>query len=375
MKNLQEILARKAEIRSLLEGDKEVDLAALETELRELDDLQSKIEQRQRLMEQVKEINAGQGETRTLETFNAGQPGEGEKVMKEAEKRGKALKENRAVTVGSGQIVTPKHTATDIKGTFNQVSSLVDRVKVVPLMGGESYQRGYVADYGTGDYSAEGADYNQTEPTFSYASINKTKITTYCEESEEVLKLPDADYDGLIMANCTTASRKKLTREILVGDGANGHFVGIFSAQATAIDPATDKAIATIDATTLDEIIYSYGGSEDVEDQAVLILNKKDLKAFAKVRTTTGEKVYDIVNNGNTACGSIADSGTANGAYCMAYGSLSNYEMAIFSDMDVQRSTDFKFKSGQIAHKSSIFAGGNVAAKNGFLRVKKAPVA
>lgn len=267
------------------------------------------------------------------------------------------------------------------------MSSLVDRVTVVPLVGGESYERSYVVDYGTGDYSDEGADYNTTEPTFAYAAVNKTKITTYCEESEEVLKLPDANYDSLIMGNCTIASRKKLTREILVGDGAAGHFVGIFSAQATAIDPATDKEISTIDNTTLDEIIYSYGGNEDVEDMAVLILNKKDLKAFAKVRTAQGEKVYEIVNNGNTgtidgvpfiihsACGSIADAGTATGAYCMAYGSLSNYEMAVFSNMDVQRSTDYKFKSGQIAHRSSIFAGGNVAARNGFLRIKKAPVA
>ena len=29
---------------------------------------------------------------------------------------------------------------------------------------------------------------------------------------------------------------------------------------------------------TLDDIIYGYGGDEEVEDVAVLILNKKDLK-------------------------------------------------------------------------------------------------
>lgn len=31
----------------------------------------------------------------------------------------------------------------------------------------------------------------------------------------------------------------------------------------------------TIDDGTLDEIIYSYGGEEEVEDVAVLILNKR----------------------------------------------------------------------------------------------------
>lgn len=47
----------------------------------------------------------------------------------------------------------------------------------------------------------------------------------------------------------------------------------------------------------------------------------------------------------------------------MAYGPLSNYQLTIFSDMDVQRSTDFKFKQGMIAHRGSVFAGGNVISK------------
>ena len=55
----------------------------------------------------------------------------------------------------------------------------------------------------------------------------------------------------------------------------------------------------------------------------------------------------------------------------MAYGPLSNYELPVFSDMDVQHSSHYKFKQGQIAHRADIFSGGNVAAYNGFLRVKK----
>ena len=116
-----------------------------------------------------------------------------------------------------------------------------------------------------------------------------------------------------------------------------------------------------------------------MEDIAVLILNKKDLKKFAKLRDKQGRRVYTIVNHGNTgtidevpyilnsACGEI---GKTAGAYCMAYGPLSNYEVAIFSDIDAQKSTEYKFKQGQIAYKASVFMGGNVVAKNGFIRVK-----
>lgn len=112
---------------------------------------------------------------------------------------------------------------------------------------------------------------------------------------------------------------------------------------------------------------------------AVLILNKKDLKKFAKLRDKQGRKVYTIVNHGNTgtidevpyiinsACTEI---GGTKDAYCMAYGPLSNYEVAVFSDIDAQKSTEYKFKQGQIAYKASVFMGGNVVARNGFIRVK-----
>ncbi|PGQ52675.1 phage major capsid protein [Bacillus cereus] len=384
MKTLQEILTRKSEIRSMLQSDKEVDLTALETELRDLEETQKQIETRQRLLKEAEEINNNQmPEVRTVETFN-NEPQKQDVELETSEKRGQALMENRAVTVGSGNVVLPKHSATDIRPTFNEVSTLIDRVSSKTLKGGESYQQPYIKSYGEGDYTTEGNDYNTSETTFGYADITKAKVTAYSEDTEELQKLPAADYDAEVMKGITVATRKKLTREILIGTGATNRLAGIFSAAATAIDAEKDLEISAIDASTLDEIIYSYGGDEDVEDAAVLILNKLDLKAFAKLRTSDGKKVYNVVSQGNSgtidgvpfiinsACKAVSDAKTTAGQYSMAYGPLSNYQLTIFSDMDVQRSTDFKFKQGMIAHRGSVFAGGNVISKNGFLRVKKA---
>jgi HK97 family phage major capsid protein len=400
--NIEQILKRKAEIRSQLEGGKEVDLKALETELRELNTKEQELreaesvaaqaELRKKLLAEATVINAESGkgteEHRSIETFTGEEQRSAEqKELEIREKRGQALKEKRSVTVATSNVLLPTPQGNTINPTFNEVSSLIDRVAQKNLTGGESFSQPYVAGYGTGDYTAEGADYVDGDVQFGYAEINKTKITSYSEDTEEILKLPAADYEGEVMKGISVAARKKMSREILVGDGGTGHFIGIFSAQATAIDPATDIEISAIDNKTLDEIVYSYGGDEDVEDTAVLILNKKDLKAFAEVRSTTGEKIYDIVTKGNTgtinsvpfvinsACLSLSDAGTAAGAYSMAYGPMSNYLVTTFSDLEVLRSTDYKFKEGMIAHKGSVFAGGNVVHKNGFLRVKKAPVA
>ena len=381
---LQEIEARKKEIRTLLESGQECDLDALEKELRELDKEKEQIERRKTLLQGIQTSASIESEQRQLPgAENPLKDDPQKEARKKREERGKALKENRSVTVGSSSIILPRHDATDIKPTFNEVSSLIDRVNRMPLPGGESFRQPYLVGYGEGGYTTEGSDYTDAEPTFGYATITKSKITAYAEDSEEVLKLPAADYDSVVMNGITVALRKKITKEILVGDGSTNHLAGIFSAAATAIDPATDLEISGITKDTLDEIIYSFGGDEDVEDIAVLILNKLDLKAFAMLRDAQDRKVYEVVNRGNTgtingvpfiinsACNAISDPSTTAGAYCMAYGPLSNYTLAIFSDAEVMRSTDFKFKQGMIAHKGSIFVGGNVTAKNGFLRIKK----
>lgn len=399
IEKLKKMLAKKEERKKELKNraEKCEEIEELRSINSEVDKLNGEIAELRGLIEDLEKAGdeeeenrqAGPiGEVEILATYGVGNGEEGKdersKEIEEAEKRGKALKEKRAVTVGSSDVILPKHQATDIKGTFNEVSSIVDRVNIKPLNGGESFEQPYMIGYGTGGYTEEGGDPAEAEPEWSYATINKTKITAYAEDTEELQKLPAAAYDAEVMKGIRIAIRKKLAAEILIGDGDPGHFVGIFDANATAIDPNTDKEIAAIDEKTLDEIIYSYGGDENVEDEAVLILNKADVKAFATLRKQNGDKVYDVKHNGNTGtidgvpyiinskCKAISDPNTTAGEYCMAYGPLSNYTMAIFSDMEVRRSDDYKFKEGMIAHRGVVFAGGNVTAHNGFLRIKKA---
>lgn len=301
----------------------------------------------------------------------------------ESEKRGRDLKQGRSVTIASTGVIIPEHKAADVKPTFNQVSSLYERVNVRYLPGGESYEQSFVDDYGEADYATEGGNPVTAETTFGKARIGKAKVAAYAEDTEELVKLPAANYDAEVISGVRKAMFKKLNREIINGDGTTGHFTGIFDDDATAIDPTTDISFTEIDETTLDEIIMSYGGDEDVEDVATLILSKIDLKAFKTLRDADGKKVYEIKVQGNTGtidgvpyiinskCGKLSAEATGAGTYCMAYGTLSAYEMAVFSDLEITRSTDYKFKEGIIAHRGVIFAGGNVTRKNGFIRVKK----
>lgn len=404
MKHEELIKCTKDQLKARL---KEIGAAAKTAEGDVLDALLTEAQDIRDILDQAKKREQLQGFADEAEdpAPGAGEKGEkGSADVKAFDKRGGALKAGAGVRF-SARIATPNvraslsvsqtapvvHTAPDLNQTTNPVSALIDMVKVVPLNGGETYERGFVKDYGADDggSTTEGGAYNDVEPSFGYATIEKQKVTAYTEEPEEMQKLPNADYDSVIEGSVSKAIRRYLSRQILVGDGSTSKLKGIFynptKESERVIDPATDiDTITAIDDGTLDEIIYSFGGDEEVEGVATLILNKQDLKAFAKLRDKQGRKVYTIVNRGqtgtidgvpfviNSACAAISNTATAEGAYEMAYGYLQNYELAVFSDIDVRRSDDYKFKNGQTAFRASMFAGGSVAAWNGFIRVKKA---
>lgn len=326
-----------------------------------------------------------------------------EELKSRYEKRGQDLKDRkkvtfdirkelpiaRSITLASSNLVVPDQFSNELNPTFNQVSSIVDLVHAVPMMGGETYTKGFkkpVADLP--DYTPENAAYKNVDSIWDKVTISKTALTDYTEISKQSIKLPNIDYQSQIGLDLRSALRRKVAREILIGDGEAGHFVGIFHAPENVIPADSDLLIGEIDADTLDKIVFGYGGDEDVEGAAYLILSKKDLAAFAAIRTSDGKKLYKIVVNGNTGtissddsfsvnyvlnsvCPALSQSSTSADTYCMAYGNLRNYEMPIFSNIDVEMSTDYKFGEGMVAYSGDVYSGGNVAAWKGFLRIKK----
>lgn len=345
------------------------------------------------LQEQLKGINMNQRKSAIAEKINEGlvnarsivdEDKKENEFNEKVEQRKKDLINKRAITVSSSNILVPTHQGTEINDKEGEVSTLVDSVATIKLDGGESYQESYVKSYGEGGVTEEGADYTDTDPEYGYADMNKVKITAYAEIAEEVEKLSAADYVQSVENACNIAIKKKMNSQMLRGTGTKSFF-GIF-ASPVAINSAKDITISEINETTLDEIVYSYGGDEDTNEEATLILNKKDLKAFAKVRSKDGKKVYDIDKKAHTIdkvpyiinsnCHPISQNDTTAGTYYgMAYGKLSNYKIPVFSDLEIKRSDDYKFKSGQIAFKANVMAAGNVVAQDGFIRVKKVVVA
>lgn len=378
---------------NLAEQLKEVlnEMATLETESRSEntsterlaainDRMDTLIEKRNGLEAQIKKANE-EAFKRAGKTVNVEEKNADKLADEEAEQRVRTLKQNRAITLATLDTLTINHQANNIKGTFNQVSNVLDLVTFKYLPGGESFTQAFIKSYGEGGYTTEGGNPTNSEPTWGYAQINKTKITAYTEVSEEFEKLKPSFYLSEIQRNLTISLRKTLAKEIIKGDGETGHITGILApaAKVVALETSKDLEIVAIDENTLNDVIIGYGGDEDVY-RGVLVLNKLDLKEFLKVRGTADKKpVYkvDFVNQTIDGVPYVISShikpfATATaGNYTFVYGTLGHYDLVAFSPIEVSKSSDYKFKEGTIAYRAVGLFGGNTTAFNAFLRTKK----
>ncbi|MBS6563971.1 MAG: phage major capsid protein [Selenomonadales bacterium] len=370
-KRLKEINERKEAIREELKTADEEQLRSLEQET----DL---------LLEEEKALRSKSDLNGKLQ-FQAKPEGRAQSDM---ERRGRELKQSRAVTIGSGTLIKPMGNQTSINDELGQgVSSIIDMVKVTNCMGMSEYQVAYKSADMTAAKNAENTAATSSDPTFAYAVIKPVTITTYSEISREARNLTDVDYYSAVLASARKALRRKVSEFIIKSDAtSSAAFIGVNS--ASAISAATDIEISAIDDKTLRNIVLNYGGDEDTLGGAVLFLNKTDLIAFGDVRGTNEKKaVYEITPDSiNTNTGIIRDGGlavryclnsnitslsqTAAGAYSMFYGVPECYELGLFSDYTVRVSEDYQFAKRMLAVLGEVMIGGNVTVANGFVRVK-----
>lgn len=370
MARKKEIEARLAEIRTASTAETDVEkLHAMSTECDALQEERNQIE--------AKLLIAGKTEVKMLHVEQKSASNE------DLEQRGKDFKEGRTIKVSSNDVLVPTYQDPTLAPyPFLEASEVLDKVRVINLNGGETYTKSFVKSHGEAGLTEEGKPAAETEPGFGYATISKVKVTAYTEVTEELEKLPLINYQAEILRNINISLKKKMSQQILKGSGESNTFTGIFSDSAVALADQAPLEITEITDTTLDDIVFGFGGDEAVEGGAVLILSKPDLAKFAKLRAKDGRKVHIIdyklkTIDGipyiiNSNCASISNPSTAEGAYCMAYGYLQNYEVPVFSPVEIGKSTDYKFKDGIICYKASVFTGGNVVGYNGFLRIKKA---
>lgn len=290
---------------------------------------------------------------------------------KETEARAKQLHENgkavisnadaRAVLVSAGKLATPTEVdgINDILGA--RVSSIVDMVKIVDASGMGAYKVAYQLTDAEAATQTEGAEYNPSEPTFDFVEIKPQTEAVLSYISKQARKQTPLAYAAKVNESAMVALRKRAA--------------AIITSQLLASKLNVALAATALDEKFLRKVALSYGGDESVVGAAVLQINKADLITLGDVRGSDKKPVYEITpdaSNPNT--GVIKDGGLAvhyvinsNLSGKQIYGQMNNFELALFSDYEINVSEDFAFNKGLLAIRGDVDLGGDVTVKGGFV--------
>ena len=268
------------------------------------------------------------------------------------------------------------------------VSSMIDLVKIVDATGMAQYKvAALTADASTAAIT-EGSAPTESEPTFTPVTFTPANYGVIGYVSKEIRKQSPLNYEEKVTESSRRALRRKLNALIAAAIPAST----LDAAYEITLAAAATTGAGAFDAQLLSNIILAYGGDEGVDGQAVLFLNKKDLKAFAAVRGTNEFlPVYSIIPDPNSpSTGVIKDNNGLSCRYCLSndvtalcdlamttsfktsmfYGNPQCCEVPIWGGMDVEVNDGYKFGEGLLTVRGEITADADVVAKNGFVIVK-----
>lgn len=288
-----------------------------------------------------------------------------------------ATKEMRATLVSGGTIATP----TEVKGiqpTFNQVSSIVDLVRVENNEGMGKARYAYEVALSEAKDQTEGQAVVASDPTYAFVEMTPDSIEVLSYISKQVRRQSPLDYEGKVVDSAEKALRVKVASYITAKILAS-----------SLIEKPAGLKISAIDEHTLRNIAFNYGSDETIYGNAWLFLTKKDLIAFGDVRSdTTLQAVYEITpDSDNPNTGVIKDGGLSV-RYClnpnltaladasengvsMFYGQPQCAVLGLFSDYEVQVSEDYKFAENMLTIRGDAEIGCVVDKLHGFVCVTK----
>ena len=325
----------------------------------------------------------------------------GKEVKFSAQEVGKALflpqTAEKSVTLATGTLAQPTGAGTNIRDPLGYgVGAIIDQVYVQDLTGMSSYLEPYVIS----EFDASGADVAtaagtartaSADPTFGVAKIAPYELSTTSYVDKNIARLTPANYYAKVFAMAIRALRRDTVKMIFNGDGqsTNNDMFGIKTAKNVAGNAIyATLNVDAVDADLLTELMFAYGGDEELGGNCRLYLNKKDLLALGKLRGTNEKRrLFDIVPDaGNPNCGTIREGGTivpyaisnkltalsesSQGSadiQTMVYGDPMNYELGLFGDYTVRVDESVKAVERMLTILGDAMVGGNLIVDKGFV--------
>ena len=303
----------------------------------------------------------------------------------------------KSVTLATGTLAQPTGAGTNIRDPLgNGVGAIIDQVYVQDLTGMASYLEPYVIS----EFDASGADVAtaagtartaSSDPTYGVAKISPYELTTTSYVDRNIARLTPANYYAKTFAMAMRALRRDTVKMIFNGDGqsTNNDMFGIKTAKNVAGSTIFSTLnVTAVDADLLTNLMFAYGGDEELGGNCRLYLNKADLLALGKLRGTNEKRrLFDIVPDaGNPNTGTIREGGTivpysiasnltalsgssqgSAAIQTMVYGDPMNYELGLFGDYTVRVDESVKAVERMLTILGDAMVGGNLIVDKGFV--------
>ena len=382
-KRLKEIEERLSAIAKEVDADG-ADLEALSREADELkeerDAIVAKEEKRQSILSKIAEGTVGTPSAMQTPAITESEEQRNAVEFVKSNRMTMDAPTMRSVLLSGGTLATPTKVSgiNDLPGT---PCSIVDMVTVEDCTGMSADKVALVTVDSSASANTEGNAATGSEPTFAYVSITPATYSLVSYVSNEIQRQSPLNYADKVRASAVKALRRKAAAVITTAAITSTH--------------GTEIIAASVGATTLRDIVLSYGADEEVVGNGVLFLNKTDLIAFGDVRGTNEKKaVYEITPDaGNPNVGIIRDGGLSV-KYCinpnctaltgttntsttatlptMFYGVPSSLKLDLFGPMEVKASEDYKFAEDLLAVLGKASFGAGLVVKGGIVKVSLA---
>lgn len=302
----------------------------------------------------------------------------------------------KAVTLATGTLAQPTGAGSTIRDALGYgVGAIIDQVYVQDLTGMAAYLEPYVIS----EPDAQGAKVStaagtartaSADPTFGVAKISPYELTTTSYVDRNIARLTPANYYAKVFNMAMKAMRRDTVKMIFNGDGqATNDMFGIKTAKNVAgANIFATLNVSAVNEDLLTELMFAYGGDEELGGNCRLYLNKKDLQAIGKIRGTNEKRrLYDIVPDAaNPNIGTIREGGTivpysiskqltalsestagAAAIQAMVYGDPRNYELGLFGDYTVRVDESIKGVERMLTILGDAMVGGNLIVDKGFV--------
>lgn len=302
----------------------------------------------------------------------------------------------KSVTLATGTLAQPTGAGTDIRDALGYgVGAIIDQVYVQDLNGMSAYLEPYVIS----EPDAKGAKVTTAagtaraasdDPQLGVAKIAPYELTTTSYVDRNISRLTPANYYAKIFAMAMKSMRRSTVGMIFNGDGqSTNDMFGVKTAKNMAGSPIyASLDVEEVGPDLLTELMFAYGGDEELGGNCRLYLNKKDLLALGKLRgTNEKQRLFDIVPDAaNPNTGTIREGGTivpysisskltalsasekgSSAIQTMVYGDPMNYELGLFGPYTVRVDESVKAVERMLTILGDAMVGGNLIVDKGFV--------